>query len=221
MNGSGMPRAAAFGVKNPRDPVLWLHMAHEDARALAGRLADADVTIAAVEGVDWNHDLTPWPSRSIFCGRPDFGGGGEAHLHRLTHETIPQTEARFGLQPSSRWIGGYSLAGLFALWVALRSEMFTAAASVSGSVWYEGFVSFVCNADRLPGAAYLSVGDREKLGRNAAFRCIEDRTREVERILAQRGVRTVFEINPGGHFDDPVGRVERAVRWLANDSKIR
>ena len=143
------------------------------------------------------------------------------HLRCLSEKIMPETEEIYGLRPLQRWIGGYSLAGLFALWAALRSEMFTGAASVSGSMWYEGFVPFVCNAERLPGSVYLSVGDREKLGRNAAFRSIEDRTCEVEHILARRGVRTVFEINPGGHFDDPLGRMERAVRWLAKDSEIR
>lgn len=212
-------RAAVFGRTEPGLPVIYLHMSHADAAQLADRLSDCALTLIAIEGVDWNRDLTPWPGRAVFRGQPDFGGGGEEYLKELTEEIISEAEAQHGLQPGVRWIAGYSLAGMFALWAAVRSSVFDGAASVSGSLWYEGLAEFVCNAGRLPGQVYLSVGDREKQGRNEAFRRIEDCTRRIEAYLRAEDVRTVFELNPGGHFEDPAGRIERAIRWLYTSIK--
>jgi len=204
-------RIAVFGSTAPDIPAVYLHMSHADAAQLADRLPDC--TLIAIEGIDWNHDLTPWPAKAVFRGQPDFGGGGEKYLKEF-EETVRETEAQHGLQPFTRWIAGYSLAGMFALWAAVKSSCFDGAASVSGSLWYDGFAEFVCSAERLPRQVYLSVGDREKLGRNAAFRRIVDCTQRIEAHLRTQNVRTVLEINPGGHFDDPVGRVEKGIRWM-------
>lgn len=191
-------------------PVAYAHMDCREAALLAGRLER--VTLAAIEGADWNDDLTPWPAEAVFQGQPGFGGGAGAHLKRLTGEVMPKVEA--ALRPGARMIAGYSLAGMFALYAALETAAFDAAASVSGSLWYPGFVEYVERMKAVPGCVYLSVGERERLGRNPAFHSIEDRTRQVESILRGRDARTIFERNPGGHFQDPMGRVERALRWL-------
>lgn len=69
-------------------------------------------------------------------------------------------------------------------------------------------------AQFLPESAYFSVGDRERFGRNPAFRTVEDDARRIAAALDACGVRTRFETRPGGHFCDPAGRIARAVRWL-------
>ena len=91
---------------------------------------------------------------------------------------------------------------------------FDEAASVSGSMWYESFLPWLEKAPAAPRRAYFSVGEREKEGRNRAFRTIEDCTRRAAEILHARGAQTIFERNPGGHFDDPTGRMARAIEWL-------
>lgn len=198
-------------------PIVYAHMDPEEAAALAGRLDQ--VTLAAVEGANWNDDLTPWPGKAVFRGQPGFGGGAGAHLAKLIGEVIPRVEET--LRPSARMIAGYSLAGMFALYAALETAAFDAAASVSGSLWYPGFVEYVEKAGTAPGCAYLSVGDRERLGRNPAFHSIEDCTRRVEAILSQRGAYTCFRCNPGGHFENSIGRMEDAVRWMAEAIRLR
>lgn len=169
-------------------------------------------TWVGIEGLDWNRDLTPWPAKSVFRGQPDFGGCAAQTLRRLTDEMMPTVEA--DLQPSVRIIAGYSLAGLFALYAALETELFPIAASVSGSMWYPGFADYADRKARAPKLAYFSVGDREKLGRNAAFHSIEDCTRRICDGLAARGAETVFESNPGGHFCDVGERMRKAFGWL-------
>lgn len=189
-------------------PAIYVHAGHEEAAALA----QCDRTVIAVENADWNRDLTPWPAKAVFRGRPDFSGGAGIHLRRLEDEILPAVEQ--DLQPSERWIIGYSLAGMFAVYAALETALFSRAASVSGSLWYQGFAEYVEASRSAPQAAYFSVGDRERLGRNPAFRSIEDCTCRVETAFRSRGARTIFERNPGGHFDHPVERMERAIRWL-------
>ena len=110
---------------------------------------------------------------------------------------------------------------MFALWAAVCRDCFDAAASVSGSLWYDGFANFVCEAGQLPERVYLSVGDRECRARNSAFQRIEDCTQRIEAHLRRKGVDVIFEHNPGGHFDDPLGRMERAIRWLLREGSRR
>lgn len=169
-------------------------------------------TVVSVDGIDWNRDLTPWPAKAVFRGQPDFGGGAGAYLRELTGEIIPAVEE--DLQPCARIIAGYSLAGLFAVYAALETDLFQAAASVSGSMWYPGFAEYAEQKEGAPKLAYFSVGDREKLGRNAAFHSIEGCTQRICNSFAERGARTVFELNPGGHFNDAEERMRRAFDWL-------
>lgn len=192
-------------------PVVYLHMGADEGAALAERIGDLGWTLVAVN-CDWNRDLTPWPAKAVFRGGGDFGGGARAHLERLTESVLPQAEA--GLTPAARYLAGYSLAGLFAAWAAARTDAFDGIASVSGSMWYPGFAASVEEARPRAKLAYFSVGDRESLSRNPAFHTLEEDTERVRARFAACGARTVFQRNPGGHFQDPAGRMERAIRWL-------
>lgn len=192
--------------ENASAPVLYVH-------GNVNGMEKFGWTVVSIEGIEWNRDLTPWPAKAVFRGQPDFGGGADAHLHRLTGEIMPAVEA--DLKPQMRIIAGYSLAGLFAVYAALETKLFCAAASVSGSMWYPDFSEYVRRKDSAPELAYFSVGDKEKLGRNAAFHSIEERTQEVMLALRGRGAETVFEKNPGGHFDNPENRMRRAADWLS------
>lgn len=193
---------------DPAAPVLYVH----------GSVAMPESfgwTVVSIEGIDWNRELTPWPAKAVFRGQPDFGGGADTYLRELTKAIMPAVEE--DIQPAARIIAGYSLAGLFSVYASLETELFRAAASVSGSMWYPGFIQYVRQRESAPTLAYFSVGDREKLGRNAAFHSIEEATREVGDCLAARGVKTVFELNPGGHFQEHEGRMRKALRWIQNE----
>ena len=189
-------------------PALYVHSSVEEAELLARD----GWTVVAIDGIDWNHDLSPWRAKTVFRGQPDFGGGAREYLRELKDRIIPTVEA--DIQPYCRAIMGYSLAGLFAVYAALETGMFDSVASVSGSMWYPGFAEYAENAQWLTGYAYFSVGDKEKNSRNAAFRSIEDCTSAVIRALRSRGTETMFERNPGTHFDDPAGRMLKAARWM-------
>ncbi|MBQ3708650.1 MAG: NUDIX domain-containing protein [Clostridia bacterium] len=168
--------------------------------------------LAVIGGIDWDDALSPWPAPKVFRGGRDFGGHAAAHLDLLRQTVIPAIEA--GSCYRRRMIAGYSLAGLFSLWAASASDLFASCASVSGSLWYDGFTDWLEKQTVRFGGAYLSVGDREKNTKNPRMAKVEDETRRACRILGDKGVPAVFECNPGGHFRDVPARIARGIAWI-------
>ncbi len=186
------------------------------------REAGARAHLIVLYGADWDADLSPWPADPVFKGSGSFGGNAPALLKLLEETVIPAAEKELGIPedaPKERYLAGYSLAGLFAAWAGLTSPFFTGFASVSGSLWFPGFREFAA-LKALPEnlkKAYFSVGDRESRTRNPVLRTVDDCTRAVSDALSERGVTTVFEFNPGNHFQDPDGRVLKGLRWLLRE----
>ena len=184
----------------------------EDAEA--ERIAAAlGVRIAVPRGIVWNRDLSPWAAEKVFPKGEPFTGGGEAYLEELRRDILP------ALGGGRLMIAGYSMGGMFALYAALSLGVFEAAASASGSMWFPGFTDWMRSAEGKLPRAYLSVGDREKLGKNPAFASIEDKTREAEEILQEKGTEVFFELNPGNHFAEPEKRLEKAIRHIVKEEK--
>ena len=69
---------------------------------------------------DWNNDLSPWKAPAVF-GSEDFGDGASKTLEELL-KLCTDNEKTY-------YIGGYSLAGLFALWAAYHTEVFSGVAA--------------------------------------------------------------------------------------------
>ena len=196
--------------------VVLLTGAEEDAAALCGaaRASSAgDFSLALVGGFDWNDDLTPWPAPPLSKGQPGFGGRADAFLEWLTGRALPEIFRALGSSPAYAALAGYSLAGLFAIYALYRTDAFARAASASGSLWYPGFMEYVQShkMPRKPGAVYLSVGERERRTRIAVMKPVEDNTRRLSQHLEALDIPVVLEINPGGHFDDPEGRMGRGI----------
>ena len=165
---------------------------------------------------DWNNDLTPWPAGPIFKKGKPFGGKAESYLQRLEDEILPGIEANLGIVPDERWLIGVSLAGLFAVWAAARSDRFARIAAISGSFWYPGFPEWLREQTRpfTLKAAYLSLGRKEAEGRNPHLKDIAGQTRIIADILTEKGVPTTFEWTEGTHFSPVVPRLEKALNHL-------
>ena len=198
--------------------IVYLIGDHGEAEAVAALLRDVPCLLAAVPCEDWNRDLSPWPAPPVFRNE-GFAGEGEAFLRRLTEETVPACEAWLRAEgfevPPVRVLCGYSLAGLFSLWAAVRSPLFQRAASVSGSLWFDGFVPWLEEQPRLPERVYLSIGDREERTRNERMKrgraCME----ETHRLLLARGVGSTCRVVPGDHFHDVPQRIANGIRTIA------
>ena len=196
--------------------VVYAVMDQADAQAVWPLLKEPRPALAAISGVDWNKDLPPWPAPKVFRGGADFGGEGPAFLDMLTGQIIPSVEAQLSIAPVSRAFAGYSLAGLFALWSVFQTDVFDGAASVSGSLWFDGFMDCMRSSTPPNGLrqVYLSLGDREKNARNQRMAAVEDCTRRAAELLREWDIPVMFEMNPGGHFQDIPGRIAWGIDQL-------
>ena len=164
--------------------------------------------------VNWNDDLTPWPAGPIFKKGKSFGGKADAYLYKLEKEIIPGIEAQMGLVPDQRWFLGVSLAGLFAVWAAAKTSLFTRVASVSGSFWYPGFADWLQGRTIYAQSAYISLGDKEADSKNKHLKSIAQDTGSVVKILESKGLQTTFEWTEGTHFGPILPRRDKALMVL-------
>ena len=132
---------------------------------------------------------------------------------------MSEAEAALPERPGTKLLLGYSLGGLFALWAGTRTADFPLLASVSGSLWYDGWCEYLeanpCRGQRV----YLSLGEKEPKARNPRMARVGDCTEKTEALLRASGVETTLEWNPGGHFNEPEARMARAVRALLGDKE--
>ena len=164
-----------------------------------------DFLLAAFQVHDWNKDLSPWKAPAVF-GREDFGEGAGDTLSEILNFCTDKTK--------NYYIGGYSLAGLFALWAVTRTDVFQGAACASPSLWFPGFEEYVRDHEILTENVYLSLGDREEKARNPVMATVGDRVRAMHALLSDRKVRCTLEWNEGNHFRDSELRSAKAFSWV-------
>ena len=174
--------------------------------------------LAAVE-VDWNRELTPWPAPKVMLKGKAFAGEADAYLDMLCTRIAPAVEARLPFPPCWRGIAGYSLAGLFAVYALYRTDFFDRAASLSGSLWYDGFEDYQDShvPVRIPEKLYFSLGDREAQTKYPRMARCADCTARTRARFEAFGSRTFFHPESGGHFQDIPGRIVRGLTWLCMD----
>ena len=161
----------------------------------------------AVQIEDWNRDLSPWEAPPVF-GKESFGSGAADTLEGIL-ELCADPEKKY-------YIGGYSLAALFALWADYQTNAFDGIASASPSVWFPQFTDFMQENEIHTEAVYLSLGDREERTRNPVMSKVGAAIREANNLLATSGVDCELEWNKGNHFKDPDLRTAKAFAWLMN-----
>lgn len=130
--------------------------------------------IVAISGMDWDNDLTPWPSAGVPSGEPPFKGEADSFLELLRRQVVPRVETALGLRkdeqasaggamsmdmpgrldddvdeqpadPVRRTLVGVSLSGLFALWQWMKCDLFQNVGCLSGSFWYKGFADWMAS----------------------------------------------------------------------------
>ena len=169
--------------------------------------------LAAFEVKDWNRELSPWEAPPVF-GKVPFGGGAAETLAFLTGRLLPELRSQLPGNGIALCIGGYSLAGLFALWAATKTGPFSGAAAASPSVWFPGWIDYVTEHPIQAETVYLSLGDREDRAKNPVMARVADCIR-AQYALLQADHRVTLEWNPGKHFQDSELRTARAFCWVA------
>ncbi len=175
------------------------------------------ISIVLIEGVNWNDDLTPWPAVGVFKKAKPFGGKAAAFLDKLTHEIIPEAERNLGIEDAERTLLGVSLSGLFAVWAAFNTDAFTNIISISGSLWYDGFVEWMKEQAPSPQLKIICMllGEKEKNAKEKRMSTVEERTLAAADILKEKSQATVtFELVEGTHFSPILPRMEQAVMAL-------
>ena len=175
-----------------------------------------DFTLVAIGNLDWNHDMAPWDIPPISKGDTPCTGGADEYLRLLIYEIIPETEKLIQGEPMWRGLAGYSLAGLFAVYSLYRAGCFSRIASMSGSLWFPDFKEYVLSHEmkRIPEHLYLSLGDKECRTRNPYLKNVQINTEEIHAFFAQKGIDTVFQLNPGNHFKNAVQRTAAGIAWM-------
>ena len=169
---------------------------------------------AAVPVKNWNDELSPWKSPAVW-GKESFGGNAADTLRFLTEQVIPSLKQQFNLPENVKIIlGGYSLAGLFALWASTQTDLFYGIAAASPSVWFPGWMEFEQQHPIQAQRIYLSLGDKEEHTKNAVMAAVGDNIRTLHSRLAERGADCTLEWNSGGHFKDADLRTAKAFRWV-------
>lgn len=201
-------------------PVVYSNMFGDEADETAHFLYEdgepAQCVLAAISGGDWDKDLSPWPAGRAFKGGADFGGGADDYLKELTDRIIPAVNGELTFAPLYNCIAGYSLAGMFSLYAVYRTDVFRRGASASGSLWFDKLIDVLRKEPpvKSPEKFYFSLGDKEKNTKNQRMAVVEDRTEEAFGLMRGLGVDTIFESNPGGHFNEPEKRMAKGIKWM-------
>ncbi len=179
-----------------------------------GRRTTAPFILAAFRIHDWNSELSPWTAPPVF-GKQDFGSGASDTLAFVETKLIPEIISQFDLPESIPVvIGGYSLAGLFALWSVYNSEHFSAAAAASPSVWFPKWDEYMRSHSPKADCVYLSLGDKEEKAKNKVMATVGERIREQYELL--RNIDCTLEWNEGNHFNEPDIRTAKAFVWCVD-----
>ena len=200
-------------VGEPRAVLLHVTGAAEgDPMPALRGMTDAGFVYAALEVGDWNRDLSPWPAPPAF-GKVPFGGQARGTLDCLLSDVLPRFDPAL-----PRILGGYSLAGLFALWAHYECDAFDAVAAASPSVWYPGWDAYA-DAHVPRGAAYLSLGKQEPRTRNRQMAAVGDAIRrQADRF---RSIPSTLEWNEGNHFAEPEVRMAKGFGWILESMKSK
>ena len=209
------PLSVTVYGKGEADTIIYIPQPEPVTESVSFLTDEFPVLLASIDGMDWNGDLSPWPAPKVFKGEDDFSGGADGFADFLEKEVFPK-ENTFSDQPLRRMMAGISMSGLFALYMGTRKDSLDAIASISGSLWFDGFTDYMKSHPLSESVKriYLSLGDKEKKARNPRMAKVEEATLAVRNILAEEVREVVYQANRGNHFVHGEERLEEAVRYL-------
>ena len=175
-------------------------------------LSDKSFSLVAFMIKDWNQELTPWGAPPVF-GKTPFGDGAEKTLEFITSQLLPEVQEDI----PHLILGGYSLAGLFALWAGYQTDKFEGIAAASPSVWYPQWIDYASENKPLAKSVYLSLGDKEEKAKNPVMAQVGNAIRKQHELLTEQKINTILEWNAGNHFVDSDKRMAKGFAWLINN----
>ena len=176
---------------------------------------------------DWNRNLTPWYCPRMFGKKDnDFKGEGQKTFDWLINHCLTKIEKDFSYifvkDKIYKYIGGYSLSALFALWIFYsdknkKEKIFDGVCACSPSLWYLKWDEYMMDRYAPEGSIiYLSLGDKEGKTKNETFQKMRSgMDKMIELVKNDIHVKKYFyEENKGGHYNDSELRMAKAFKWL-------
>jgi predicted alpha/beta superfamily hydrolase len=159
----------------------------------------------------WNDDLTPWKVPALNLKEEEFKGKARDFLSSLLSDLFVNTEQSLRLNHPTRHLIGISLSGLFALWASTVTGKFNSVASISGSLWYDGFVEWLKEQELHAERYFLSLGDKEMKVKNERLSSVGSYTEAVLEIIKDKYKEVTFVTDEGNHFEFFRERLEKAL----------
>lgn len=181
---AGGKSVSVFPSSEPGVPVIYLNAVSGEGQQIVQAIQDTGCppfTLVTIGDLDWNHDMVPWNGSAALKGGAPFTGGADDYLRLLVGDILPRAESGLTVPPAWRGIVGYSLAGLFALYAAYRTDVFSRVGNISGSLWFPGWKEYALTHQpkRPPDCAYFSLGDTESKTRNPMLKSVRQNTEEI------------------------------------------
>lgn len=181
--------------------------------AMLTREVGASFLLVAVHIENWNEELSPWPAPAVF-GDANFGNQAKQTLQYIEDILLPNIVQVYSIKESIPVIlGGYSLAGFFALWSAYQSQRFTAVAAISPSVWFPKWLEFARTHTSFVETIYLSLGDKEERTKNKVMATVGDCIRKQAQLLESQDIACTLVWNKGNHFQESDTRCAKGFSW--------
>lgn len=175
-------------------------------------LSFPDTVFVSIKVEEWNRYLSPYKAENPFRKGEFFEGEGDVLLSSIKDELVPRVENNE--DDIQRYLVGYSMGGLFSLYSSLVSDLWDGVGSVSGSLWFEDFDTFVSKNVPSTKKIYLSLGKKEKESSNKVLKSVEDKTKVIYDTLMTENIECTFVLNEGGHFQDEEKRIRDAISFL-------
>ena len=173
------------------------------------KMSDKPFSLVAFMIKDWNQELTPWAAPAVF-GKVPFGSGAEKTLEFITSRLLPEVQENI----PHLILGGYSLAGLFALWAGYQTDKFDGIVAASPSVWFPKWIEYATDNKPLAKSIYLSLGDKEEKTKNPVMAQVGNAIRRQNELMTGQMDNTILEWNPGNHFVDSEKRTAKGFAWV-------
>ncbi|MDF2881403.1 MAG: putative esterase [Clostridiaceae bacterium] len=174
-----------------------------------------------VHSENWGSDYTPWPAPALAKKAEPFTGGASEYLNFLINKIKPYIDENYKTkpEPENTALIGYSLAGLAALYGLYTTEVFGIVGSLSGSLWYDGWIEFMNSNEpvNVHSKVYLSLGKGEEHNRNQRMAAVGSCTQKAFDILERQlesAENVTLQWNNGGHFVEIPERFHKAFAWL-------
>lgn len=212
-------KVSVFGSENASLPLVILNTyGNEDEEVWneCQKLNCPPFCLAAISNLDWNNELSPWKSPALYKNDGEFSGGADVYLSFLTNKIIPAICDSTGSKPSYLALAGYSLAGLFALYAAYKTDIFERFVSASGFMWFPSFEEYVKshNFIKKPDCIYLSLGNTEAKAKNKVLATVQEHTESIFELYKSFKIPVIFELNKGNHFTEAAIRTAKGIKWI-------